>query len=441
MVSCIAFWFRLTRNEHLFTSGLLVGHGHTNTTSQNNATVSASHAIRIHVCVPSRDGTACCGFDNVRRVDCVHLGYMISTFNASRRSNNIQQPQQSDASTWPTCEWLLPSCQCRKACSPRRSARGPHNMQRGGAKVPSWSTILWLKNVNDSKYAGFYRIIPDCTAIPTFWPNPTPKTFKSQEHRITLIGSWHVILLGKLLQQTPTMAGRTQIIFPKAHQQTHTCLDEPRLAFKRVPLPLGVTYTLLIFLSLSFSLSHGGQWYMNSLLGACSGSYCLNILYCTICLGLLQDNNLQQNHVKFGTCSCTVATFSWCAPEMLNARVSSKYIPRIVQKLKWFNSVVALSISFLIHLEQFLCLLNQPPHFHRFQTKLMLKCYRATLCYSLAWLSDGAVSHCARSGPSFARAGRRMHLQWTDSSGCCDKCVQHQRHQNHLMHSDSLDSP
>ena len=77
---------------------------------------------------------------------------------------------------------------------------------------------------------------------------------------------------------------------------------------------------------------------MNSLLGACSGSYCLNILYCTICLGLLQDNNLQQNHVKFGTCSCTVATFSWCAPEMLNARVSSKYIPRIVQKLKWFNS-------------------------------------------------------------------------------------------------------
>ena len=159
MVSCIAFWFRLTRNEHLFTSGLLVGHGHTNTTSQNNATVSASHAIRIHVCVPSRDGTACCGFDNVRRVDCVHLGYMISTFNASRRSNNIQQPQQSDASTWPTCEWLLPSCQCRKACSPRRSARGPHNMQRGGAKVPSWSTILWLKNVNDSKYAGFYRIV------------------------------------------------------------------------------------------------------------------------------------------------------------------------------------------------------------------------------------------------------------------------------------------
>ena len=254
MVSYIAFWFRLTRNEHPFTSGLLVGHGHTNTTSQNNATVSASHAIRIHVCVPSRDGTACCGFDNVCRVDCVHLGYMISTFNASR-SNNIQQPQQSDASTWPTCEWLLPSCQCRKACSPRRSARGPHNMQRGGAKVPSWSTILWLKNVDDSKYAGFYRTIPDCTAIPTFWPNPTPKTFKSQEHRITLIGSWHVILLGKLLQQTPTMAGRTQIIFPKAHQQTHTCLDEPRLAFKRVPLPLGGTYTLLIFLSLSLSLS------------------------------------------------------------------------------------------------------------------------------------------------------------------------------------------
>ena len=51
MVSHIAFWFRLTRNEHPFTSGLLVGHGHTNTTSQNNATVSASHAIRIHVCV------------------------------------------------------------------------------------------------------------------------------------------------------------------------------------------------------------------------------------------------------------------------------------------------------------------------------------------------------------------------------------------------------
>lgn len=371
-----------------------------------------------------------CGFDSVRRVDCVHLDYMISTFNASR-SNNIQQPQQSDASTWPTCEWLLPSCQCRKACSPRRSSRGPHNMQRGGAKVPSWSTILWLKNVNDSKYAGFYRIV--------LLAKPNSKDLQESRAPNYLIGSWHVILLGKLLQQTPTMAGRTQIIFPKAHQQTHTSRDEPRLAFKRVPLPLGGTYTLQIFLSLS--LSHGGQWYMIFLLGACSGSYCLNILYCTICLGLLQDNNLQQNHVKFGTCSCTVATFSWCAPEMLNARVSSKYIPHIVQKLKGFNSVDALSISFLIHLEQFLCLLNQPPHFHRLQTKLMLKCYRAPQCYSLAWLSDGAVSHCARSGPSFARAGRRMHLQWTDSSGCCDKCVQHQRHQNHQMHSDSLDSP
>ena len=202
--------------------------------------------VSMCVCVPSRDGTACCGFDNVRRVDCVHLDYMISTFNASR-SNNIQQPQQSDASTWPTCEWLLPSCQCRKACSPRRSARGPHNMQRGGAKVPSWSMILWLKNVNDSKYAGFYRIV--------LLAKPNSKDLQEPRASNYLIGSWHVILLGKLLQQTPTMAGRTQIIFPKAHQQTHTSLDEPRLAFKRVPLPLGGTYTLQIFLSLSLSFT------------------------------------------------------------------------------------------------------------------------------------------------------------------------------------------
>ena len=55
MVSCIAFWFRLTRNEHPFNSGLPAGH-----TSQNNhskkasalkTTISANHAILcIHMC-------------------------------------------------------------------------------------------------------------------------------------------------------------------------------------------------------------------------------------------------------------------------------------------------------------------------------------------------------------------------------------------------------
>ena len=85
------------------------------------------------------------------------------------------------------------------------------------------------------------RILPDYTGLycyTHFLAKPNSKDL--QESRAPNYFDW--VLACDSSRQTP-----------KAHQQTHTCLDEPRLAFKRVPLPLGGTYTLLIFLSLSFT--------------------------------------------------------------------------------------------------------------------------------------------------------------------------------------------
>ena len=188
----------------------------------------------VSICVPCRNGTAWCSFDMlVRLIASTWIWFWhsilmdLSPTSASRSkwSNNIQQ-KQSDASTWPTCGWPLPSCQCRKACSQRRSARGPHRCPLDHD---------FQKKVYDFKF-GTYRIIPYFTGVYSymhFLAKPNSKHL--QEYLLTLIGSWHVILLVKLLRQAPTMAGRTQIVFPRGTSTNSHMPGWIKVGFQKVP--------------------------------------------------------------------------------------------------------------------------------------------------------------------------------------------------------------
>ena len=194
-------------------------------------------------------------------------------------------------------------------------------------------------------HTGLYRILPEYTAICTFWPNPTPNTFKNTFLLWLGLGMWFFSSnsYDKLLR----WRAEHKSFFPEAHQQTHTCLDESKLAFKRslfsihfANLSLSFSLSLSLFpmvgndtwiLCLVLVLAHIAWTYYT---GPCAWGYSR----ATTCWKIMSSLG---DAVAQWRLSLSLS-LSRCAPEMLNARVSNKYIVRTVQKLKWLNSVDAL---------------------------------------------------------------------------------------------------